>query len=77
MHLLMVSSSLSSVTYCIYSLGVYHVQTSSPVQTMQTPMRGVGSGFDGWEERWGLFMKTRPRAAPYRSKHFLQKTPDP
>jgi hypothetical protein len=33
------------------TMGAYHVQTSSPVQTMQTPMEGVGSGFDGWEER--------------------------
>jgi hypothetical protein len=38
-------------------------------------MRGVGSGSDGWEERWGLFTKNR---SPHPQTHLvLQKNSYP
>jgi hypothetical protein len=36
------------------------VKTRPLVQTMQTPVRDVGSTSNGHGERWGRFIETRP-----------------
>jgi hypothetical protein len=46
--------------YQLYKLGTYQVETNPPVQTMQTPIRTIGSKSDGRGERWEQYAQNRP-----------------
>jgi hypothetical protein len=56
--------------------GTYQVETSPPVETMETPITAVRSASDGHRKRWEPFAKNRP-PGPFPSWQFLKKPPVP
>jgi hypothetical protein len=59
-HALLVLTASTTAQLMCHFFKVYQVETTTPVQTMQTIIRITGSKSDGYGERWDNFTQTRP-----------------
>jgi hypothetical protein len=60
----------------LLTMGTYQVETSPPVETMETPITAVRSASDGHRKRWEPFAKNRP-PGPLPILVIFQKPPRP